>query len=50
MSWQRKVLRVNLTRHVAEVEPLNMEWANKYVGERGLATKYLYEGMDPKTG
>ena len=48
MSWQRRILRVDMTTHKAQVEPLNMEWAGKYIGERGLATKYLYEGMDPK--
>ena len=38
MGWQRKILRVNLTKGTAEPEPLNMEWAQKYLGERGLAT------------
>ncbi len=49
MSWQKKVLRVNLSDGSSSVEPLNMEWANDYLGERGLATKYLMESMDPKT-
>lgn len=49
MSWQRKVLRVNLTKGTCETEPLNMEWAQAYLGERGLATKYLWENMDPET-
>ena len=48
MGWQRKILRVDLTKGTAEAEPLNMEWAKKYLGERGLATKYLMENMDPK--
>jgi aldehyde:ferredoxin oxidoreductase len=26
-----------------------MEWAQDYIGERGLASKYLMENMDPKT-
>ena len=47
MGWQRKILRVNLTEHSVKIEPLNMEWANQYLGERGLGTKYLYENMDP---
>ena len=47
MGWQRKVLRVNLTDMTSEIEPLNMEWAQQYLGERGLGTKYLYENMDP---
>lgn len=48
MSWQRQVLRVNLTKGTSKTEPLNMEWANAYIGERGLGTKYLSENMDPK--
>ncbi len=48
MSWQRKVLRINLTDGIHAVEPLNMDWAKQYLGERGLATKYLWESMDPK--
>ncbi|MDH3464461.1 MAG: aldehyde ferredoxin oxidoreductase family protein [Gammaproteobacteria bacterium] len=49
MSWQRKILRVDLSKGSAEIEPLNMEWAQQFLGERGLATKYLMESMDPKT-
>ena len=48
MSWQGKILRVNLTSGEVTPEPLNMEWANDYIGERGLGTKYLWENMDPK--
>jgi aldehyde:ferredoxin oxidoreductase len=48
MGWQKRILRVNLTEGKAASEPLNMEWAHDYLGERGLATKYLYEAMDPK--
>ena len=48
MSWTRKILRVNLTAGTCTAEPLNMEWANDYLGQRGLATKYLAEEIDPK--
>ena len=48
MGWQRKILRINLSEGTHAIEPLNMEWAQQYLGERGLATKYLWEGMDPK--
>ncbi len=48
MSWQEKILRVNLTKGEASIEPLNMEWARDYLGERGLASKYLAQSMDPK--
>ena len=47
MSWQRKILRVNLTAATWQVEPLNMEWAQDYIGERGLGSKYLVENVDP---
>ena len=46
MSWHGKVLRVNLSEGHSEVEPLNMRWAQDYLGERGLASKYLSESMD----
>jgi len=49
MGWQRKVLRINLTNGEVKEEPLNMDWAFQYIGERGLASKYLMENMDPKT-
>ncbi|MCK5498323.1 MAG: aldehyde ferredoxin oxidoreductase, partial [Gammaproteobacteria bacterium] len=48
MAWTRNVLRVNLTDGSITNEPLNMEWANDYLGQRGLATKYLVEEIDPK--
>jgi aldehyde:ferredoxin oxidoreductase len=48
MAWTRKVLRVNLTEGSISNEPLNMQWANEYLGQRGLATKYLVEETDPK--
>ena len=47
MSWQKKILRVDLTAGTTSIEPLNMDWANDYLGSRGLGTKYLSEEMDP---
>ena len=47
MTWQRQILRVNLSEGTCETEPLNMEWANAFLGSRGLGSKYLYEEMDP---
>ncbi len=44
-----KILKVDLTTEKISVEDLNMEWARKYIGGRGLATKYFYEMVkDPK--
>ena len=48
MAWTQKVLRINLTNGSIKEEPLNMEWARDYLGQRGLATRYLAEEIDPK--
>jgi aldehyde:ferredoxin oxidoreductase len=47
MSWTRKVLRVNLSNASVSEEPLNMQWANDYLGQRGLGTRYLVDEIDP---
>jgi aldehyde:ferredoxin oxidoreductase len=48
MAWTGKILRVDLTAGTCMPEPLNMEWATLYLGQRGLATKYLASEIDPK--
>lgn len=48
MAWTKKILRVNLTDGSCTAEPLDMQWANEYLGQRGLASKYLSEEVDPK--
>ena len=48
MGWTRKILRVDLTKGTCKSEPLNMQWAQEYLGQRGLATKYFVEEVDPK--
>ncbi len=48
MSWTRKILRVNMTNGTVAEEALNMQWANDYLGQRGLATRYLVDEIDPK--
>ncbi|PLX35771.1 MAG: aldehyde ferredoxin oxidoreductase, partial [Hyphomicrobiales bacterium] len=51
MSWQGKILRVDLDAGTVAAEPLNWDWADKYIGLRGLGSKYLTEesgpGVDP---
>jgi aldehyde:ferredoxin oxidoreductase len=47
MSWTRKILRVNLNDGTCTPEALNMQWAKDYLGQRGLASKYLSEEVDP---
>ncbi len=48
MSWTGKMLRVDLTKGTVKVEATNMEWAQAYIGSRGLGTKYLVEEVDAK--
>jgi aldehyde:ferredoxin oxidoreductase len=48
MSWTGKILRVNLTNGRCTTEALNRQWAQEYLGQRGLATKYLVEEVDAK--
>lgn len=47
MGWHKKLLRVDLSAGTCVSEPLNMEWAHDYLGQRGLATKYLMQEIDP---
>ena len=49
MGWTGKILRVDLAKGTCAPEDLNTEWAGQYMGQRGLASKYLTEEMDPKT-
>ena len=48
MSWAGKILRVDLTAGTVKAEPLNMDWAQAYLGSRGMASKYLVEEVDPR--
>ena len=48
MAWTRKILRVDLTKGTCTAEPLNMQWVQEYLGQRGLATKYFCEEVDAK--
>jgi len=49
--YKGKVLRVDLSSATSVTEPLNMEWAEKYVGGKGLLLRYLWQevprGVDP---
>jgi aldehyde:ferredoxin oxidoreductase len=48
MAWAGKILRVDLTKGTCKDEPLRMDWAKQYLGQRGLASKYLAEEIDPR--
>ncbi|TNF86630.1 MAG: aldehyde ferredoxin oxidoreductase, partial [Gammaproteobacteria bacterium] len=47
MAWQNRILRVDLSAGSCSVEPLNREWAQAYLGQRGLGSKYLSEEVAP---
>ncbi|HNX92279.1 MAG TPA: aldehyde ferredoxin oxidoreductase family protein [Syntrophomonas sp.] len=47
-AWKGKILRVNLSDGTIKAEPLNQEYAEQYIGARGLGTKYFVEEVDPK--
>lgn len=42
-----KILRINLTSGSVEVQPLDMALARKFIGGRGLGTRYLHNEIDP---
>jgi len=46
-AWKNKILRVNLSDGSITAEPLNQEYAEQYIGARGLGTKYFVEEVDP---
>jgi aldehyde:ferredoxin oxidoreductase len=46
--YQGRVLRIDLSRSSAVVEPLNMDWAGRYLGGKGLLLRYMWEHTPPK--
>ncbi|HSQ88731.1 aldehyde ferredoxin oxidoreductase family protein [Romboutsia sp.] len=46
-GYNGKVLRVNLSNKTIEVEPLNLEVAQKFIGSRGLGVKTFIDEVDP---
>jgi len=47
-GWVGKILRIDLSEKKHKVEDLNEDLARDYLGGRGLATKMLYDEIDPK--
>jgi aldehyde:ferredoxin oxidoreductase len=47
MSWQNRILRVDLSTGNCTAEALNRDWAQAYLGQRGLGNKYLCQEVDP---
>ncbi|MDH3827052.1 MAG: aldehyde ferredoxin oxidoreductase, partial [Desulfobacterales bacterium] len=50
-GYMGKILRINLADGKIEQENLRQDWAQKFIGGAGLATRYLYDevpaGADP---
>jgi len=47
-GWMGKILRVNLTDKTIKSEALNEAYAHRYIGARGLGTKYYVEEVNPQ--
>lgn len=48
-GYAGKILRVDLSKAKVSSEPLNREWTEMFVGGKGLAARYLFEELKPKT-
>jgi len=48
MGYMGQILRVDLSTHAVRYEPLNREWAEGFIGGRGLGMRYLLEEVDPR--
>ncbi|MCK5484899.1 MAG: aldehyde ferredoxin oxidoreductase, partial [Desulfobacterales bacterium] len=50
-AYMGKILRINLPEGKIDEENLREDWARKFIGGAGLATRYLYDevpaGVDP---
>jgi len=46
-GYTGKLLRVNLTNGKIKEEPLKEEWAEKYLGGAGIASRILYDELKP---
>ncbi|MCG8633084.1 MAG: aldehyde ferredoxin oxidoreductase family protein [Desulfobacterales bacterium] len=44
-----KILKVDLTTRQNEIIPLNQNWAEKFIGGKGLGFRYLIEELSPRT-
>jgi aldehyde:ferredoxin oxidoreductase len=48
-GWTGTILRVNLTNGKVSRESTDPQLAKMFIGARGLAGKYIYDEVDPKT-
>ena len=47
-GWKGKILRINVTNNIVSTEELEPKRARDYVGGQGLASKYLFDEIDPQ--
>src|ERR1035437_9511580 len=45
--YQGRILRVDLSKSTTSVEPLRMDWAELYVGGKGLLFRHLLDEVTP---
>lgn len=48
-GYAGKILRVDLSKNKVRAEALNEAWSKKFIGGKGLAARYLFEELKPKT-
>lgn len=48
-GYAGNILRVDLSEGDATSEPIKQKWTRMFVGGRGLAARYLFEELKPKT-
>ncbi|RPI31580.1 MAG: hypothetical protein EHM52_01325, partial [Actinomycetota bacterium] len=46
--YKGNVLRIDLSAGTTAVEPLNMEWAEQYIGGKGLLLRYMWQEVPAK--
>src|SRR3972149_10438368 len=47
-GWIGRLLRINLSEGKVQVDPLDAELRQLYIGGRGAAAKLLYDEVDPR--
>ena len=46
-GYMGKILRIHLAEGKIEKEDIRQDWAQKFIGGAGLATRYLYDEVPP---
>jgi len=48
-GYMHKILRLDISDRKVDIEPLQNEWVQQFIGGSGLSTKFLYELTDEST-